>query len=181
MQVVRTTKEIVGFEPAVGVEWDAGYLPHAPAHRRVRVSVRKDADSRWTVYAKAYRGAITLAEHDLAVLDCEACAKALALSVVFPNSRYSCVHHNRKAVSESAIFHGLLSCLVALMGIDASTWATLDEGSRHRCQWVVRLIMNGEIDLLRAIRAWEAAEEFAKELSLSLNEQVSWWYNEISK
>jgi hypothetical protein len=55
-KVVKPTKEILGIEPKIGDEWDAGSVPFGCAYRRVRVTVRRE-EKGWTVFCVAYKGA----------------------------------------------------------------------------------------------------------------------------
>jgi len=171
-KIVKPSKEIWGVEPKVGDEWDAGILPYGCAYRRIRVTVRKDADDKWTVFCVGYRGAERLNERVITVLPCETCAKALALCLVFGSGYAVCVDHDRP--DERAFFDGAVAILLSAMGIGQS-WDALDEGSRHRILWAARQIVDGQLDWQKAIAAWEKTE--AK--GLSLNAAIRWWDAEM--
>jgi hypothetical protein len=180
-KVVRPTKEILGVEPKVGDEWDAGSVPAACAFRRVRVTVRKE-ETGWKVFCVAYKGAEKLqAEGDygfercIAVLPCETCAKALALCLVFGSDYAACVEHDRYGIPETLLFDGVFGILLSAMNIGGRGWDRLDEGSKHRVLWVVRQIVDGQLDWQKVISAWEKTE--AK--GLPLNAAVRYWDAEM--
>jgi hypothetical protein len=168
-KVVQPTKAIWGIEPKIGDEWDAGSVPFGCAYRRVRVTVRKDADDKWTVFCVAYRGAERLDERVIAVLPCETCAKALALCLVFGSDYAACVDHDRD--HNAWVFGGVLNILLSAMNINDRDLVMLDEGSRHRILWAARQILDGELDWQKAIAAWEKIE--AK--GLPLNAAIRFW------
>jgi hypothetical protein len=172
-KIVKPTKEILGIEPKVGDEWDAGNLPCGCAYRRVRVTVRKDDDDKWTVFCVAYRGAERLNERVITVLPCETCAKALALCLVFGSGYAVCVDHDDDRLDNETLFDGTVAILLSALSI--GSWDALDEGSRHRILWAVHQILGGELDWQKAIAAWEKTE--AK--GLPLNAAIRFWDAEM--
>lgn len=170
MKVVKSTKSVMGFEPFIGSEWDAGYVPFACSHRAVRVTVRKDADGLWTVYALGRKGDKVLAKHDLAVFNCETCAKAFALCLVFGTDYAECEIHHHDAFSDADLFDATVKVLLAVMGIDASAWDALDEGARHRVLWTVRELLDSKISWTKVIALWEATEN--KPIGVAVR---AWW------
>jgi len=177
-KIIKPTKEVMGVEPKVGDEWDAGNVPYGCAYRRVRVTVRKDASDKWTVFCVGYKGAEKLDERVITVLPCETCAKALALCLVFGSGYAACVDHDRNGLDERALFDGTVAILLSAMGIGWS-WDALDEGSRHRILWAARQIADGQLDWQKVIAAWERAEQIAKQRGLSLNAAVRYWDAEM--
>jgi hypothetical protein len=170
-KIVKPSREILGIEPKVGDEWDAGNLPFGCAYRRVRVTVRKDADDKWTVFCVAYRGAERLNERVITVLPCETCAKALALCLVFGSGYAVCVDHDR--LDNETLFDGTVAILLSALSI--RSWDALDEGSRHRILWAARQILDGQLDWQKVISAWEKTE--AK--GLPLNAAIRFWDAEM--
>jgi hypothetical protein len=180
-KIIRPTKEILGVEPKVGDEWDAGSVPAACAFRRVRVTVRKE-ETGWKVFCVAYKGAEKLqAEGDygfercIAVLPCECCAKALALCLVFGSDYAVCFEHDRYGIPETLLFDGVFGILLSAMNIGGRGWDRMDEGSKHRVLWVVRQIVDGQLDWQKVISAWEKTE--AK--GLPLNAAIRYWDAEM--
>jgi hypothetical protein len=172
-KIVKPTKEILCIEPKVGDEWDAGNLPCGCAYRRVRVTVRKDADDKWTVFCVAYRGAERLNERVITVLPCETCAKALALCLVFGSGYAVCVDHDDDRLDNETLFDGTVAILLSALSI--GSWDALDEGSRHRILWAVHQILGGELDWQKAIAAWEKTEAEG----LPLNAAIRYWDAEM--
>jgi len=171
-KIVKPSKEIWGVEPKVGDEWDAGNLPYGCAYHRIRVTVRKDADDKWTAFCVGYKGAERLDERVITVLPCETCAKALALCLVFGSGYAVCVDHDRP--DERALFDGAVAVLLSAMGIGRS-WDALDEGSRHRILWAARQIVDKQLDWQKAIAAWEKTEAKGH----TLNAAVRYWDAEM--
>jgi len=170
-KIVKPSREIWSVTPKVGDEWDAGNLPFGCAYRRVRVTVRKDADDKWTVFCVAYRGAERLNERVITVLPCETCAKALALCLVFGSGYAVCVDHDR--LDNETLFDGTVAILLSALSI--RSWDALDEGSRHRILWAARQILDGQLDWQKVISAWEKTE--AK--GLPLNAAIRFWDAEM--
>ncbi len=175
-QVVRTTKEIMGVDMATGSEWDAGYIPAAFCYRAVRITVRKDAADRFTVYALGRKGTEVLAVRDIASLECESCAKALGLCIVFGCGYAACGRHG--GVAERDVYDGALAALLAVMGIDDADWAALEDGARHRIMWVVRGLLDGQKEWGQVIRKWDA--ERAERPNASLSVAVRSWFASLS-
>ena len=180
-KIVRPTKAVMGVEPKVGDEWDAGYVPNGCAYRRVRVTVRKE-ESGWKVFCVAYKGAEKLLpegnygfERCIAVLPCETCAKALALCLVFGSDYAACVEHDREGIYDTLLFNGVFGVLLSALNISGRDWDRLDEGSRHRILWAARQIVDGQLDWQKVIQAWEKTE--AK--GLPLNAAIRWWDAEM--
>ncbi len=180
-RVVRSSKEIMGVDDFVGAEWDAGYVPFGAAHRRCRVTVRKDAKNRWTVYAVAAKGDFKLAAWDILQFPCETCAKAYSLSLVFGDGYAECSVHGQTGFHAGDTFTGRLAMLCCLMGIDKATYNSLSTGSMHRLSWLARLISDGQLTWQRVIRAWEFAEQFSSQRGLSLDGAISTFYAEAVK
>jgi len=181
VRVVRSSKEIMGVENAVGAEWDAGYVPFGAAHRRCRVTVRKDASDCWSVYAVAAKGDEKLASWDILLFPCETCSKAFALCLVFGDDYAACVHHGQEDFNEANLISGRVAILCSLMGINKDDYANLSGGSMHRIYEVARLISNGQLEWQKAIRAWEFAEQFALQRGISLDGAISIFYAEAIK
>jgi hypothetical protein len=174
-KIVKPTKEILGIEPKIGDEWDAGSVPFGCAYRRVRVTVRRE-ETGWKVFCVAYRGAEKLLGDygvTIGVFDCETCAKAFALCLVFGSGYAVCVDHDRENISDALLFDGTLLMLLAVMGL----WDLhgIDEGSVHRILWAAHKILGGELDWQKAIAAWEKTE--AK--GLPLNAAIRFWDAEM--
>jgi len=163
----------MGVEPKIGDEWDAGYVPHGSAFRRVRVTVRKDAEDQWTIYCVAYKGAETLSKRALHALNCETCAKAFALCLVFGKDYAVCDVHESDKIDEVALFDGTVAMLCSAMGI--KNWDALDGGSKARILWAARQIVDGQLDWQKAINAWERTEQ----KGLSLNAAIRYWDAEM--
>jgi hypothetical protein len=175
-KIVKPTKEIWGIEPKVGDEWDAGSVPFGCAFRRVRVTVRRE-ETGWKVFCVAYKGAEKLLGDygfTIGVFDCETCAKALALCLVFGSGYAVCVDHDDDRLDNETLFDGTVAILLSAMGIGRS-WDALDEGSRHRILWAAHQILGGELDWQKAIAAWEKTE--AK--GLPLNAAIRDWDAEM--
>ena len=171
----------MGVDDFIGAEWDAGYIPAGAAHRRCRVTVRKDADDCWTVYAVAAKGDFKLAAWNILSFPCETCAKAFGLCLVFGDGYAECVVHARDGFHEGDTFAGRVVMLCCLMGIDKATYNALSVGSRHRISWVARLISDRQIEWQKAIRAWEFAEQFMRQRGISLDGAISAFYAEAMK
>jgi len=171
----------MGVDDFIGSEWDAGYVPFGAAHRRCRVTVRRDGKKLWTVYAVAFRGDFKLASWDILSFPCETCAKAFGLDLVFGDGYASCVVHGREGFHEGDTFAGRFAMLCCLMGIDKATYNSLNEGSMHRLSWVARLICDGQLTWQHTIKAWEFAEQFARQKGLSLDGAISTFYAEATK
>ena len=180
-RVVRSSKEIMGVDDFIGAEWDAGYIPAGAAHRRVRVTVRKDASDKFVVYCVAHRGDIKLASWDIKTFPCETCAKAFALCLVFGSDYAACSVHERGGFGDSLLFDGSLAVICCLMGVSKTDYVGLDDYVLHRVKWVVRLIMDGQVSWLDAIRAWEATEQVAAQRGWSFPAMMGWWFAEISR
>jgi hypothetical protein len=175
-KVVKPTKEILGIEPKVGDEWDAGNLPFGCAYRRVRVTVRKDADDKWTVFCVAYRGAEKLLGDyrvTISMFDCETCAKALALCLVFGSDYAACVFHDRENIADDLLLDGTLLMLLATMGL--RDLHSIDEGSVHRILWVARQILDGELNWQKVISAWERTEAKGRPLNAAIRDWDAEW------
>jgi len=167
-KIVRPTNQVMGVEPKVGDEWDAGYVPNGCAYRRVRVTVRKE-EKGWKVFCVGYKGAETLSKRILHASNCETCAKAFALQLVFGKGYAVCVEHESSRINDVALFDGTVTVLLTAM--DIKDWDALDEGSRHRILWAARQIVDGQLDWQKAINAWERTEQ----KGLSLNAAIRYW------
>jgi hypothetical protein len=170
-KVVKPTREVMGVEPRVGDEWDAGNVPFGCAYRRVRVTVRKE-ETGWKVFCVAYKGAEKLLGDygvTIGMFDCETCAKAFALCLVFGSDYAACVFHDRKNIADALVFDGTLLMLLAVMGL--RDLHGIDEGSVHRLTWAARQILDGELDWQKVISAWERAEA----QGLPLNAAIRYW------
>jgi hypothetical protein len=179
--IVRSSKEIMGVDEFVGSTWDAGYIPDVYFYRRCCVTVCKDSEKLWTVYAVAFKGDITLATWEILQFPCETCAKAFALDLVFGDGYASCAVHNRDGFHEGDTFAGRVAMLCCLMGIDKATYNSLLIDSTHRIAWVTRLINDRQLPWQHAIRAWEFAENFASQRGLSLDSAIVIFYAEAVK
>jgi hypothetical protein len=165
----------MGVEPRVGDEWDAGNVPFGCAYRRVRVTVRKE-ETGWKVFCVAYKGAEKLLGDygvTIGMFDCETCAKAFALCLVFGSDYAACVFHDRKNIADALVFDGTLLMLLAVMGL--RDLHGIDEGSVHRLTWAARQILDGELDWQKVISAWERAEA----QGLPLNAAIRDWDAEM--
>ena len=178
-KIVRPTKAVMGVEPKVGDEWDAGYVPNGCAYRRVRVTVRRE-ENGWKVFCVAYKGAEKWRgegdygfERCIAVLPCETCAKALALNIAF-GADYS-ICHEHEGLSETLMQDGVFAVLLTVLNIAGRDYQKLDEGSQHRLKWAAHEILHGKLDWQKAIAAWEKTE--AK--GLPLNAAIRWWDAEM--
>jgi len=171
----------MGVDDYVGAEWDAGYIPVGAAHRRCRVTVRKDAADCWTVYAVAFKGSEKLADWDILSFPCETCAKAFGLCLVFGDGYAECSVHGKDGFHEGDTFAGRLAMLCCLMGIDKATYNSLSTGSTHRIAWVARLISDGQLTWGKVIKAWEFAEQFSLQRGISLDGAISTFYAEAVK
>jgi hypothetical protein len=170
-KIVKPTKEILGIEPKVDDEWDAGSVPFGCAFRRVRVTVRRE-ETGWKVFCVAYKGAEKLLGDygfTISMFDCETCAKAFALCLVFGSGYAVCVDHDRENISDALLFDGTLLMLLAVMGL--RDLHGIDEGSVHRLTWAARQILDGELDWQKAIAAWERTEA----QGLPLNAAIRFW------
>jgi hypothetical protein len=179
--VIRSSSEILGIKEPVGSERCAGYVPIAASHRCCRVTVRKDGEKLWTVYAVAFKGDTKLATWEILQFPCENCAMAFALDLVFGDGYASCIAHERSSFHEGDTFAGRVAMLCCLMGIDKATYNSLQVGSTHRISWVARLISDGQLTWQHAIRAWEFAEQFTNQRGLSLDSAISTFYAEAMK
>jgi hypothetical protein len=175
VMVVKPSREIWGVEPKVGDEWDAGNVPFGCAFRRVRVTVRRE-ETGWKVFCVAYKGAEKLLGDygvTIGMFDCETCAKAFALCLVFGSDYAACVFHDRKNIADALVFDGTLLMLLAVMGL--RDLHGIDEGSVHRLTWAARQILDGELDWQKVISAWERAEA----QGLPLNAAIRDWDAEM--
>jgi hypothetical protein len=174
-KIVKPTKEILGIEPKIGDEWDAGSVPFGCAYRRVRVTVRKE-ETGWKVFCVAFKGAEKLlgdCGFTIGMFDCETCAKAFALCLVFGSGYAACVFHNRENIADDLLLDGTLLMLLAVMGL--RDLHRVDEGSVHRLTWAARQILDGELDWQKAIAAWERTEA----QGLPLNAAIRFWDAEM--
>lgn len=181
MKVVKSTKQVMGVEPTIGSEWDAGYIPSGSAYHGVRVTVRKDAENLWTVYCIGRKGDEILVEWSIAEFDCETCAKAFALCLVFGKDYAGCIYHLQDAFDEGDLLCGTERMLLSAMGINPEAWTLLDEGSRHRVLWTARELLDGRKEWGKVIANWDAALEFSKERRLSLNSTISDWQARLNQ
>jgi hypothetical protein len=179
--VIRSSSEILGIKEPVGSERCAGYVPIAASHRCCRVTVRKDGEKLWTVYAVAFKGDTKLATWEILQFPCENCATAFALDLVFGDGYASCIAHERSSFHEGDTFAGRVAMLCCLMGIDKATYNSLTTGSIHRIAWVVSLISDKLWTWQYVVRAWEFAENFASQRGLSLDSAISTFYAEAVK
>lgn len=115
LRVVRSSKEIMGVDDYVGAEWDAGYVPIAASHRRCRVTVRKDASDKFSVYCVASRGDTKLASWDIKTFPCETCAKAFSLCLVFGDDYAACRVHDRDGFV-------MVICLMVVSLFSVASW-----------------------------------------------------------
>lgn len=152
-RIIRPMKAILGMEFPRNAEWDAGHIPCAATYNRVRITVKKEDNDRFTVKAVGFSGAKRLVELDVAVFPCETCAKAFALCIVFSPGYAVCEKHNRDGFSEADIFDGLVVALRSAMGI-GEEWQTLDEGSKHRVKLTTREILDGKLEWAKVVDTW---------------------------
>jgi hypothetical protein len=174
VRTVKASREITGIEPKEGYEWDAGYVPDPASYRRARITVHKDAD-RWEVKFVAYLGAKKLFEQDsvIAVFDCETCAKAFALNLIYGQDYASCAEHFNEFISEDDLFTGTVSLLMGVLGI--SEQVALDEETVGLIVSVAHEIFAGQLDWHSAIELWEQLEGARK--LMSLNESIKAWHS----
>jgi hypothetical protein len=180
-KVIRSSREISGIDDPIGSEWDAGYIPDAPSHRRCRVTVRKDASDKFSVYCVASKGDIKLASWDIKTFPCETCAKAFSLCLVFGDDYAACRVHDRQEFSGRHLFDGSLIILLSLMGVSRSEAGGFDDYVWHRLGEVVYLIRNERVPWSYVIRAWEATEQIGAQEGWSLPSMVGWWFGEIGR
>ncbi len=176
MQKVRSTKAIMGIEPAIGSEWDAGYLPAAYVHRAVRVTVRKDAADRWVIYTLSRKGTETLDCVTITTLPCETCAKALALCLTFGQDYAECCEHQRDAITPDALFDGTVALLRCALGL-SSAWASLDDGARQRLLWTARELLDGVKRWEKVMAAWDYVRQ--RYPDAALNTLVRFWHSDL--
>lgn len=157
-------------------EWDAGSLPASCVYRSVRISVRKTLIDDFVVYALGRKGNTQLAENVIGLFQCDGCAKAFALCIVYGGDYAECEIHSRNAFGEREIFDGMVSALCAAMGITETRWTQLDDGARHRVLWVAREIVDGKLEFGDALALWEQSEK----LDLPLRAKVSDWFAALS-
>jgi len=174
VRTIRASREITGVEPKEGYEWDAGYVPDPASYRRARISVRKESD-KWEVTFVAYVGAKRLFEQDsvIAVFNCETCAKAFALNLVFGHDYAGCAEHSNEFVSEDDLFTGTVSLLMGVLGISEQT--ALDEETVDCIVSVAQKIATKRLDWHSAVELWEQLEDARK--LMSLNESIKAWYS----
>jgi hypothetical protein len=174
VRTIRPSQAITGVEPKEGYEWDAGYVPDPASYRRARITVYKDAD-RWEVTFVAYLGAKKLFEQDsvIAVFDCETCAKAFALNLIFGHDYAGCAEHSNEFISEDDLFSGTVSLLMGVLGI--SEQIALDEETVDYIVSVAHQIFAGQLDWHSAVELWEQLEDARK--LMSLNESIKAWYS----
>ena len=164
MRIVRSMKEITGIEPPVSSEWDAGWIG---SHPRARISVRKEPDC-WIVLAAIYRGIDEVTETEIASCECETCAKALALNIAYPNRRVESACGVHGETNPSLLFDATRKVLLSLLGLTSVNFLLLEDGPRHRIDWVVRLVLDGEVSWEDVTQAWGRATE-------SLSVAISGW------
>jgi hypothetical protein len=174
VRTIKASREITGIEPKEGYEWDAGYVPDPASYRRARITVHKDAD-RWEVSFVAYLGAKKLFEQDsvIAVFDCETCAKAFALNLVFGHDHAGCAEHLNAFVSEDDLFTGTVSLLMGVLGISEQT--VLDQETVDLIVSVAHQIFAQQLDWHSAVELWEQLEDARK--LVSLNEAIKAWHS----
>lgn len=177
-RVVRSQKSIMGVDFPINGEWDAGYLPTGASFRRVRVTVKRDVDFAFSVYAVGFKGSEKLASQFIATFPCETCAKALALCIVFGKDYAECENHGKEKFNEGDIYDGFAKALLAAMGISDSDWAKLDAGSRHRLMWVARLVFDNRAQFDKVINAWEFTED--RTLPPNLNTLIHYWFTLVT-
>jgi len=179
MKEIRPAKEIIGVEPSVGYEWDAGWVPEASAFRRVRIAVRKLNEKEWQIHATGYRGAVRLGtdrETPILILPCETCAKAFALDLVHGRGYSYCAEHGT-VFDETQLFDGTLVVLVVAMNLSYRNWIYLGEDARNKVCWTARLILDGKITWHDAISAWERVAQSCAEFRTAIDV----WYVEIAR
>jgi len=174
VRTIKPSQAITGVEPKEGYEWDAGYVPDPASYRRARISVRKDAD-KWEVTFVAYLSAKRLFEQDsvIAVFDCETCAKAFALNLIFGQNYAGCAEHSNEFISEDDLFTGTVSLLMGVLGI--SEQIALDEETVDYITAIAHEIFTGRIDWHSAVELWEQFEDVRKLMSLS--ESIKAWHS----
>jgi hypothetical protein len=174
VRTIRSSRETTGVEPKAGYEWDAGYVPDPASYRRARVTVRKDAD-RWEVTFAAYLGAKKLFEQEgvIAVFDCETCAKAFALNLVFGHDYANCAEHSNEFISEDDLSTATTSLLMGVLGISEQT--TLDGETVDCIVSVAQKIATERLDWHSAVELWEQLEDARK--LMSLNESIKVWHS----
>ncbi len=177
-QVIKPTKQIVGVEPAVGSEWDAGWLPTGYVHRAIRVSVRKDANERWTIYALSSKGSEVLEKREILSLPCECCAKAFALSILYGKDYAQCYEHAHSVITEGALFDATLLLLQCALGLGVEWEMIEDEGAKQRVMWTARELLEGVQEWGKVLGAWEFVQNLYPHASTSTLLRL--WFNEIS-
>jgi len=180
-KVIRSSKEIVGIEMKVGDEFDAGYIPAGSAYRRCRVTVRKDAPDRWSVYAISFLGGEKLTAWDILAFQCETCAKAFALCVVYGDKYAGCHIHEQDGFSDADTYAARVAVLCCLFGLSKADYATLPRGAMDRLAWIARLVSDGQLTWERVLRAIEVAEQLRSKRSLSIEGTISTFYSEATK
>jgi len=168
-KVSKRVSEIISIGMKAGDEWGVGCLTDVSGLRGVRVAVRKDENNYYIVFCVAFKGSEVLSKRTLYVLDCEECAKAFALQLVFGVGYAVCVEHQDDKVDEITLFDGTIMMLCSVMGI--TDCGALDMVSQMRIMRTAKQLMYGEIKWQKAITAWEKVEK----KGLPINEAILWW------
>jgi len=180
-KVVKPSKEIVGVDDFVGTEWDAGYIPAGSAYRRCRVTVRKDAPYKWSVYAISFLGNKKLTSWDILTFQCETCAKAFASCVVSKDKNAECPIHKQDGFSDADIYAARLAVLCCLFGLSQADFVSLPPGAIGELHSAARLISNSQLTWQHVMKAIKVAEQLRSKYSLSWEVTMIRFYHKIEQ
>jgi hypothetical protein len=177
-RTIRPSREITGVEPKDGYEWDAGYVPDPASYYRARVTVRKEA-KRWEVISVVYFGAKKMLPQEItiAAFDCETCAKAFALNLIFGRDYAACAEHSNEFISEDSLVAGTVSLLMSILGSSEPT--VLDRETIDAIVSVAQKILSQQIDWHSVVDIWEQLIDVR--MVRSFNEAVKVWYSLMRK
>jgi len=180
-KVVRSSKEIAGIEMKVGDEWDAGYIPAGAAHRRCRVTVRKDAPYRWSVYAISFLGNKKLASWDILTFQCETCAKAFASCVVSKDKNAECPIHKQDGFSDSDTYTARVAVLCCLFGLSQADFVSLPPDAIWMLLSAAHRISDSRLTWQHVMKAIKVAEQLRSKYSLSWEVTMIKFYYKVEQ
>jgi hypothetical protein len=157
------------------------FSPSTSCTRRFQICVGKNDEGMFRVYVLAIKEDKILTTRDILSFPCLDCAKAFAQCLVSGDNSAACSVHKRSGFNSNDLVDGRLVILHCLMGLDEITYDPLDDDLKHRLSQVVRLVSDGQLTWEQVIRAWEFAEQFAKQRNISLDGALSVFCAEAMK
>jgi hypothetical protein len=180
-RVIWSSKGVLGERDFAWIEWEKGDVRFEVTHPRCRVAVRKTEQGHWMVYTTTPRDRANPVTWDIRPFLCESCAKAFSLCIIFGDDFASCTTHSRNCFHYGDLFNGRLAFLCCLVGLSRPAFNSLQRSLINQVIWLVRLISSGQFTWEKVIRAWEFAEQFAKQRNISLDGALSVFCAEAMK